>query len=147
LTTIRTLAASALLAAAPLAAHAADQFDLVCRGQVTQYDGATKPFETRLHIDLATRRICLDDCAAVGRLTEITDAALAGRYTDSGPFPNGIPGVFDYRSDLAVDRRTGAYRRTDTDDSGDPPPVNARVSTFVGRCEAAPYTGLAVRPG
>ena len=156
------LIALTLIALGPVAACSAAsaggaaQFDLVCKGQLTR-NGAPTPFETRLHVDLASNRFCLDSCLDVFHLTQASAAQLAyhydvavadadhavGRYrgtmaSSAGPYPQ--------KEDITIDRRTGAYRRTYLYDAGDPA-ARAYNDSYVGQCQVMPYTGLAARAG
>jgi hypothetical protein len=119
-----------MLVAAPAAA--ADQFDLVCKGQWRF--GASDPYEPhdfRLRIDLKAKRFCEMDCKAtepiadvqpnliVFRQAEAEDRALGTMFTDE------------------VDRSTGKY--TYFKYSERPRHVWIQEDAI---CEPAPFSGF-----
>jgi hypothetical protein len=156
---MRAFAAALIaLAFAPVAACGAApaQFDLVCHGQMTS-NGASTSFETRLHIDLASNRFCLDSCLDVFHLTQASSAQLAYHYdiavADADHAANryrgqmaSSAGPYPQKEDITVDRRTGAYRRTYLYSAGDPA-ARTFNDSYVGQCQVMPYTGLAARAG
>jgi hypothetical protein len=148
----------ALTAASACGARAGGdaRFDLICRGRMTR-DGAAQPFETRWHVDLASRRFCEGAClevfhlgvASADRLAYHYDVAVAdpdhaaGRYrgaaaSSAGPFP--------LTESISIDRRTGAYSRAHHYRMGDPA-ARDYDDRYVGRCQVMPFTGLAARAG
>jgi len=148
----------AVLALAPVAAcgQSPARFDLICHGQMTR-NGAPSPFDTRLHIDLASNRFCLDACLEVFHLTQASAAQLAYHYdlavADADHAANRYRGAmassagpYPLKEDITVDRRTGAYRRTYRYDAGDPA-ARAYAEVYAGQCRVMPYTGLAARAG
>ena len=159
---MRLMLLSALaLALAPAAAcgsrvAAASQFDLLCAGQMTR-NGAAQPFETRMHVDLASRRFCLDVCLEVFHLTQASAERLAYHYdlavADADHPANRYRGVmassagpFPLAEDISVDRRAGAYRRDYRYRQGDPA-ARSYDDRYAGQCRTMPYTGLAARAG
>jgi hypothetical protein len=150
------IALAPVAACGPATAGGADQFDLACKGQMTR-NGAAQAFDTRLHVDLGANRFCFDSCLTLMRLSHASGAALAyhfdinaptaGRPVDQTPSaPVSSAGPWTQKDDIAVDRRTGAYRRTLHYDAGDPAAV-AYTEIYSGACQAMPYTGLAARAG
>jgi hypothetical protein len=138
------------------AAAGAQQFDLVCKGQMSR-NGAASAFDTRLHVDLGSGGFCYDSCLTLMRLTEASPVGLAYRFDVDTPTagrpasqvpnaPISSAGPFPQQDDLTIDRRTGAFRRTYHYDMGDPA-ARPYVETYTGQCQAAPYTGLAARAG
>ena len=138
------------------AAAGQGQFDLVCKGQMTR-NGAPEAFDTRLHIDLAQNRFCFDSCLTLMGFSQSSDAALAfhydinqpnspGRPIDQGNAPISSAGPWTQKDDIAIDRRTGVYRRTLHYDAGDPA-ARAFTESYTGQCQVMPYTGLAARAG
>jgi hypothetical protein len=137
-------------------AAGADRFDLICRGQMIR-GAAAQSFETRLHVDLASRRFCLDVCLEVFHLTAASPDRLAYHYdvrvadadhaanfyrgamsSSAGPFPQA--------EEISVDRRSGAYRRDYRYSQGDPA-ARQYDDHYIGQCQVMPFTGLAARAG
>jgi hypothetical protein len=155
------LLAALVIAIAPTAACGVDaagqaRFDLLCRGQMTR-NGAGKPFETRLHVDLTSRRFCLDACLEVFHLSEASGNLLAYRYdvtvADADHAANRFRGAlassagpFPLSETISIDRRTGAFQRDYRYDQGDPASASYD-DRYVGHCRVMPYTGLAARAG
>ena len=155
------LLAAALVALAPVAACGGrspgpERFDLLCRGQMTR-NGAPAPFETRLHVDLSSRRFCLDVCLEVFHLSQASANQLAYTYDISvadadhaaGRFRGAAAssaGPYPLSETISVDRRTGVYRRAYRYDQGDPASVSYD-DRYQGQCRVMPYTGLAARAG
>jgi hypothetical protein len=137
-------------------AAGADKFDLVCRGQMTR-NGAPQPFETRLHVDLASKRFCEGVCLEVFHLTEASANQLSYRYDvtvadadhAAGRFRGAMAssaGPFPLSEEISFDRRTGAYRRAYRYQQGDPA-ARDYDDRYVGQCRTMPFTGLAARAG
>jgi hypothetical protein len=158
LVSIATIVVTLIPLAACNGAVAADQgqFDLTCKGQMTR-NGAPSAFDTRLHIDLAANRFCYDSCLTLMGFSQSSDAALAfhfdvnqpnspGRPVAQGSAPTSSAGPWTQKDDVAIDRRSGAYRRTLHYDAGDPA-ARAFTETYTGQCQVMPYTGLAARAG
>jgi hypothetical protein len=151
--------AALVLALTPVAAcggPGGDRFDLLCRGQMTR-NGVAQPFETRLHVDLSSRRFCLDVCLEVFHLSEASANVLAYQYdiavADADHAANRFRGVaassagpFPLSENITFDRRTGVFRRDYRYDQGNPAGVSYD-DRYVGQCQVMPYTGLAARAG
>jgi hypothetical protein len=153
------LLAALVLALTPVAAcggPGGDRFDLLCHGQMTR-NGAAQPFETRLHVDLPSRRFCLDVCLEVFHLSQASANVLAYTYdisvADADHAANRFRGAaassagpFPLSETISIDRRTGAYRRDYRYDQGDPA-ATSYDDRYEGQCRVMPFTGLAARAG
>jgi hypothetical protein len=151
--------AALMLPLTPVAAcggQGGDRFDLICRGQMTR-NGVAQPFATRLHVDLSSRRFCLDVCLEVFHLTQASANMLAYTYdiadADADHAANRFRGAaassagpFPLSETISIDRRTGVFQRDYRYDQGDPAGASFD-DRYVGQCRVMPYTGLAARAG
>jgi hypothetical protein len=117
--------------AIPVAARAADQFDLVCRGQLVDEGGASNA-EQRYRIDLASRRWCDHRCAETRPIVSVTKDKIVLR---SGGTRGTLGSV---NSEEYIDRKNN---RVYDFEAG--PHFG---STFKGVCVVAPFSGFATPP-
>jgi hypothetical protein len=126
---------ASLLCAAP--ALAAEQFDLLCAGQVRKdVPGRWAPYTKTYRIDLAAGRWCLGNCSVVSPIFAVTASKIVLQEpTDSSKSADGSALTHE------IDRTSGAvtnysYR----------PPLFAGGSVWWweerGVCEARPFSGM-----
>lgn len=123
----------ALMAAALLAgeAQAADQFDLVCKGDVRTsiYSKKRAPYQARYRIDLAQKLWCMNECSGVHHLADITPSRISFEDKED---PLKHRTIYHY-----VERGNGAW--TDYDSDLGPYPS---VFDVKGVCDPAPFSGI-----
>lgn len=112
-------------------ALAAEQFDLVCRGQVRWAPaGKLQPVERRYRVDLTAGTWCLDACTATEQLASVGQAEIVFKQADR-TLPPGA--YFEH----TVNRTTGAWKNTYIQ--------RGAFSTYwdySGTCEPAPFSGM-----
>jgi hypothetical protein len=124
----RLLYALAVAAAAPAAAHAAEQFDLVCKGRTGASDVGSAAAERRYRIDLAARKWCERDCSQTLPIVEITDEKIVLKHS------NSQTPVGDVEQDFYIDRKTKkAYEMQSGPASG---------AMFSGDCVVEAFSGF-----
>lgn len=95
----------ALAVLAPASASAADQFDLICRGDQSDGRGGPKsPVEIRYRIDLAAGRWCIDACAAASSITQVTPDRIYIERDDVAIRRGVAPNFYHF-----IERTSGAY--------------------------------------
>lgn len=120
-----------ILAACATPAAAADQFDLLCKGQQRfAVNGATQPVEARYRVDTAARRWCRDQCFSVEALIGATPEKLVFKSRPKTPPSEEV-------TDESFERATGKW----VDLYVGPYPPGEYASTE-GRCEVAPFSGF-----
>jgi hypothetical protein len=119
----------ALLAVAMLAgeARAAEQFDLVCKGEIRESPSQKRgePREVRYRVDLAKGEWCREACTVVQHLTDVTTSRITF-YREETPLPRRVR--YEW-----IDRATGSWLEL----------VDDRFWYRIeGTCEAAPFSGF-----
>lgn len=113
----------------------ADKFDLVCTGETKTIDLETlssnsKPFATRLRIDLASKKFCADECGMTMDIFEVTPSAIIFEKGEMHPAPGQMKIINQ------VNRETGTYLRYSSDRGLS---VNTKAA-----CEVAEFTPLRI---
>ncbi|HEX7856088.1 MAG TPA: hypothetical protein VF503_20600 [Sphingobium sp.] len=124
---MRALILAVGLIAAP--AVAADQFDLVCHGEVKHSpDGKWRPIDFRYRIDLVSRRWCDSECNGASDIAEVSDLQITLAANDQ-KYPGRI-----YESSW-IDRLNGDLHYI----------YSGGLGSFEerrGKCEVAPFSGF-----
>jgi len=121
--------AAASLAAAP--AMAANQFDLVCKGQQKlARDGAPQPVEAHYRVDLAAGSWCRDQCVGVDKIAAAGPDRIAFKaHPKAGDQDEEIDESFERTSGKWIDLYAGPY-----------PP--GEFASTEGKCEVAAFSGF-----
>ena len=117
--------------AIPIAAQAAEQFDLVCQGQLIDEGGVTNT-EQRYRIDLSSRRWCNHNCSETRPILDVTKDRIILRHSV------GKGTLRSVSSDEYIDRTTNSVYAFD-----EGPHFG---STFKGSCAVAQFSGF-TKPG
>ncbi len=124
---MRAMILAAAMIASPVAA--ADQFDLVCKGQYKERpNSGWKPVEVRYRIDIPAKSWCFESCRSAQQIQSI----------EGGKLVLFRPDPADRRSGYAtheIDRVSGNYSRTQ----------NRGIGSFweeEGHCEPADFSGF-----
>ena len=105
----------------------ADQFDLICTGQVESQGSRPEPISRRYHVDLATNQWCYNECT-IRQLAEVNSSQIVFEETKSA-FRGDPEARLDY-----VDRTTGRWAFFTSFWQGE------------GACSRAPFTGFPTGP-
>jgi len=109
-------------------AMAADQFDLVCKGQQrTSAAGKWKPYEVRYRVDLSEMVYCRFNCKTLETVESADAARIVFQSVQGRP---GSTTALHY-----VDRSDGNWRYFLSGPVG-------LIGDAEGHCEAAPFSGF-----
>lgn len=131
---MRALWAATAAMAAMLAGHAAaaDQFDLVCKGVVTRWNGQTEQRTATIAVDIPAAAFCLDACGHAASIQRVEPGRLVFYEREERTSTRISRKLF------AVDRASGKLEMSDT--------VRGTTATFSdvwsAQCEVAPFTPL-----
>lgn len=124
---MRMLVAILALIAAP--ASAAEQFDLICKGQQRQsVRGAWQPYEVRYRIDLASKTYCAWSCTKTEALADVSAARIDFQASERKRRDDTLTIHF-------VDRTTGDWQYYYSGAYG-------LFGDAKGRCEPAAFSGF-----
>lgn len=120
------------LAAAP--AVAADQFDLVCKGEAKTYVlGEASPVEARYRVDLKAGRWCKDECAITQPIHAVEDWKI--EFLSHPAANEGERQEMEW-----VDRRSGAWSVSSITAND----LRARFYSASGTCTPAAFSSFPV---
>ncbi len=123
---MRAFILATMLMAAPAAA--ADQFDLVCKGQYrVRPNGGLTSRDIRFRLDLVTKSWCRDSCTQVRTIQAVEQGKIVLRHQQEER-----PRLLSFSE---IDRVAGTYR--DFSAGG-----GRSFWDEEGRCEVAPFSGF-----
>lgn len=107
-------------------ARAADQFDLICKGESKlSSEAKPKPLETRYRVDLAQGLWCENECANVSRIQDATATRIT--FEEHGEALRSGSAVH------IIERTTGLWYRN----------IGGQIYLVIkGRCDPAPFSGI-----